>query len=85
MKIGRNPRDFDKTMSVKFGARIYKDDAATTFDAVPETSDTIKKDALPAFVAAVATPAAVAVPDGAASELTALALATCVLLFSVLF
>merc|ERR1719203_2070682 len=34
-KIGRNPADFDKTYDVSFGARIYSDDAATTFDTIP--------------------------------------------------
>jgi len=45
-KIGRNPNDFDKNLNLKFGTRIYKDDSATTFDAVPESTVTIKKEAL---------------------------------------
>lgn len=82
-KIGRNPKDFDKTFTVKFGARIYKTDAATTFDSVPESSNTITKAALPSYVAAATTTTTSAVPTGAVYEFT-MVLASLFLLFSVL-
>jgi hypothetical protein len=48
-KIGRNPSDFDKNLDIKFGTRIYASNSATSFDSVPASSVSIKKDALPAF------------------------------------
>jgi hypothetical protein len=40
-KIGRNPSDFSKDFEVVFGARIYVDDDATTFDTIPTSETTI--------------------------------------------
>jgi len=34
-KIGRNPNDFDKTLDIQIGARIYEGAAATTFLKIP--------------------------------------------------
>lgn len=80
-KIGRNPKDFDKALTIKFGARIYASDTATTFDSVPATSESIKKGALPSYVSA-ATSAAVA-PSGAMDLV--MALASFFMVFSILY
>lgn len=47
-KIGRNPDDFGKSLILSIGARIYKDDAATTFDATPAVDVTVQKASLAA-------------------------------------
>lgn len=80
-KIGRNPKDFDKNVTVKFGARIYKADDSTTFDSVPESSATIKKDAMPSYVAAATV--TTAAPGGAADF--AMAVASFVMAFALFF
>jgi hypothetical protein len=62
-KIGRNPNDFNKNLSVKIGARIYKSASITTFDSTPASTVSIKKESLAAvnYAAAVVVNAAPAV------------------------
>lgn len=50
-KIGRNPSDFNKSLNVKIGARIYESTTATTFLEIPATDDTITKPAMPTYEA----------------------------------
>ena len=71
-KIGRNPKDFGITYNVKYGARIYKDSSATTFDSVPESTTSITKAALPTYVAQTAVVGAAAAPPSGHVQLSML-------------
>jgi len=83
-KIGRNPNDFGITYNVKYGARIYKDSAVTTFDSVPESTTTISKPALATYVAQAAVAAAPVAPPNGQVELSML-LASILLFFSLAY
>ena len=41
-KIGRDYENFDKQFDIYVGARIYANDSATSFTAIPEVADTIE-------------------------------------------
>ena len=81
-KIGRKPSDFDKNLDIKIGARLYTNDAATTFDSLPETTEQIYKAAPPSYVVQAANPAPAA--PTAASSLFMSTLAALFMLFAVL-
>ena len=55
-KIGRNPNDYNKDYDVTIGARIYADDAATEFTAVPQSQSTFHVGELPSYEVEVVQP-----------------------------